>query len=519
MLLLDATTKSLEVKLAGAVATTELPFVAGYVDMSQATFGLSAAGENDGTTNGATAVEVAAAPGASTTRKLNYFSLVNVDTASVTATVQVNNSGTKRISIKAILAVGDQLEFTDAAGWRAFDANGQIKTGPTTVSLTAGVTGVLPIANGGTGLSSYAVGDLVYYAAGTALSRLAAVALGSVLISGGVGAAPSWSATPTFVATNLTSIPAAQLTGTITSATQDLITRLGTITSGVWNAGAVTSSGLLTVNGGGEHLFSANVAGANSIKVKNTSTTAGQTARFELHAGSNDVAGLYAYNQNEGGTWNASQGVALYNASAGGLSLVAASGSGAIRFYSGGTTLRWTMDTSGHLTPNGGVNIGDTTNMVNRVYIEQSNPLYIPNITPTTGTALIVDASGYMRSLTSSARHKEHMTPWVVPADALARFVALAPQNWDYKGQPNGAAGFVSEDLDGLGILNAYGTSPLINYNKDGLPESNRDYALIGLQHLAIQQLWKQGDEHESYLHGAGGVEERLRTLEERIGR
>lgn len=63
-----------------------------------------------------------------------------------------------------------------------------------------------------------------------------------------------------------------------------------------------------------------------------------------------------------------------------------------------------------------------------------------------------------------------------------------------------GAAGFISEDLETLGILNAYGRSPLINYDKDGLPESNRDYALIGLQHLAIQKLWTQGDDHESRL-------------------
>jgi hypothetical protein len=47
-------------------------------------------------------------------------------------------------------------------------------------------------ANGGTGQSLYAVGDLLYASTTTALSKLADVATGNALISGGVGVAPSW---------------------------------------------------------------------------------------------------------------------------------------------------------------------------------------------------------------------------------------------------------------------------------------------------------------------------------------
>lgn len=46
--------------------------------------------------------------------------------------------------------------------------------------------------NGGTGQSSYAVGDLLYASTTTALSKLADVATGNALISGGVGVAPSY---------------------------------------------------------------------------------------------------------------------------------------------------------------------------------------------------------------------------------------------------------------------------------------------------------------------------------------
>ncbi|MCB9817360.1 hypothetical protein H6795_02340 [Candidatus Nomurabacteria bacterium] len=50
----------------------------------------------------------------------------------------------------------------------------------------------LSVSNGGTGLSSYTTGDLLYASGATTISKLAAVASGSCLISNGVGAAPSW---------------------------------------------------------------------------------------------------------------------------------------------------------------------------------------------------------------------------------------------------------------------------------------------------------------------------------------
>jgi len=55
----------------------------------------------------------------------------------------------------------------------------------------------LSVARGGTGISSYSVGDLLYASAPTTLARLPDVAPGAVLVSGGVGTAPAWSTTPT----------------------------------------------------------------------------------------------------------------------------------------------------------------------------------------------------------------------------------------------------------------------------------------------------------------------------------
>lgn len=77
-------------------------------------------------------------------------------------------------------------------------------TGDQTITLTGDVTGsgtgsfatalaTVTAAKGGTGQTSYAVGDILYASGATALSKLADVAAGSYLRSGGVTTAPVWS--------------------------------------------------------------------------------------------------------------------------------------------------------------------------------------------------------------------------------------------------------------------------------------------------------------------------------------
>jgi len=60
------------------------------------------------------------------------------------------------------------------------------------VALTTHISGILPVANGGTNIASYAIGDILFASTAGILSSLADVATGNVLISGGVGVAPSY---------------------------------------------------------------------------------------------------------------------------------------------------------------------------------------------------------------------------------------------------------------------------------------------------------------------------------------
>lgn len=130
-------------------------------------------------------------------------------------------------------------------------------TGLTPSTATAGVVtvaGTLVAANGGTGQSSYAIGDLLYASSTTALSRLADVAIGSVLISSGTGVAPAWSASPTLTTSLTTPL---LIGGTIASSALTLQSTSGvgttdSITFKTGNNGAVTA---LTIASNGNATF------------------------------------------------------------------------------------------------------------------------------------------------------------------------------------------------------------------------------------------------------------------------
>jgi len=167
---LDATTKSLEIKLGGAVTTNQLPVAVSYVDISQSTFSVTAMSSTDTQSNGTTAVTIVAAPGATTTRVPKRIWIRNADTVSATVTVQLNNNATLRPEVVFTLLTGETLIYEDAAGWMAFDVNGNRKEvtssvfssltvmGNETVGGTLGVKGTSTLARADTTILTESAG-------------------------------------------------------------------------------------------------------------------------------------------------------------------------------------------------------------------------------------------------------------------------------------------------------------------------------------------------------------------------
>lgn len=124
MILLDTTTRKLELLLGGTVTTNQLPFVASYVDLTTTTF---TPASNAGQTNNASAVTLVDVPASSTQRQLKFLSIYNADTAAATVTIRLNDNSTLRKIFVTTLAVGDTLLYADG-GWSAIDTNGKLKT-------------------------------------------------------------------------------------------------------------------------------------------------------------------------------------------------------------------------------------------------------------------------------------------------------------------------------------------------------------------------------------------------------
>lgn len=114
-------------------------------------------------------------------------------------------------------------------------------TNPT--GLVINSTLPLSFSNGGLGFNTTTTGDLFYGSGTNTPGKLAAVATGRVLISGGIGVAPSYSTSPTLTGLNLSGLTVSSLvatdgsnnlTSSVTALTPNFAgLKLGTITSAV----------------------------------------------------------------------------------------------------------------------------------------------------------------------------------------------------------------------------------------------------------------------------------------------
>lgn len=189
-------------------------------------------------------------------------------TAAVTGTLPVANGGTGATSLTANgLLYGNT---TSAVGVISPGTTGQLLVGVTgsvpvwtstpssgVTSISFGTTGLTPssatggvvtvagtviAANGGTGFASYAVGDLLYANTTTTLAKLADVATGQVLVSGGVGVAPGYTGALS-LSTSLAIAGGTAMTANAGNGTQI-----------VHSTGSQTSGRCVEIDGNGNHI-------------------------------------------------------------------------------------------------------------------------------------------------------------------------------------------------------------------------------------------------------------------------
>jgi hypothetical protein len=146
-------------------------------------------------------------------------------------------------------------------------------------------------AQGGTGIASYTIGDIIYASGATALSKLAGVATGNVLISGGVGAAPSYGKVG--LTTHISGILGAANGGTANGFTAFSGPTTSTKTFTLPNASAtiLTDNAAVTVAQGGTGIVSGTSGGVLAFTASGTLASSGVlTANLPVIGGGAGVA-------------------------------------------------------------------------------------------------------------------------------------------------------------------------------------------------------------------------------------
>jgi hypothetical protein len=211
-----------------------------------------------------------------------YGSASQVPVIVTNAQGQVTSATNTAIAIAAGAVSGLAASATTDTTNATNITSGTLPVGRLSGSYT-GITGVgtlaagtwngstIAAAYGGTGYASYTIGDILYADASTTLAKLADVAVGNALISGGVGAAPSWGKIG--LATHVSgTLPVANggTNGTATPTAGGV--SYGTGTAYAFSA-AGTSGQVLTSNGTGAPSWSTLAARVDSISFGTTGLT------------------------------------------------------------------------------------------------------------------------------------------------------------------------------------------------------------------------------------------------------
>lgn len=143
MIILDATNKSLEILLGGAITTNQLPIVVSFVDILNSDQSISSTDENDLLTNSGTAVTLISSPASGHSRVLKTLSVQQADTVDAQVIIRYNVGGVFRNILVATLTSGDNLGYEDQGGFYVLDDTGarkQSAAGAGINQLTGNVT-------------------------------------------------------------------------------------------------------------------------------------------------------------------------------------------------------------------------------------------------------------------------------------------------------------------------------------------------------------------------------------------
>jgi hypothetical protein len=125
MLVLQDANDTLEVVLAGAITTAQLPCVVTWRDITASAY---VPGRSNANTNSTTPVTLVAAPAASAYRVIDHVSVYNADTVNATVTVRIDDNATEYILNRVTIGPAERLEYQEGTGWSVYNSAGAVKT-------------------------------------------------------------------------------------------------------------------------------------------------------------------------------------------------------------------------------------------------------------------------------------------------------------------------------------------------------------------------------------------------------
>jgi hypothetical protein len=155
-----------------------------------------------------------------------------------------------------------------------------------------------------------------------------------------------------------------------------------------------------------------------------------------------------------------------------------------ITFTTNGSA-KWSIGSGGDLLPStdgsggAGFDIGSASYEVDKFY---GYTIYFSNSASTTGTDLIVTASGQIAKKSSSIQYKDNVKELVFDSSKLD---VLRPVSYDYKLDDAPDIGLIAEEVDEV-------LPELINYDKEGNPESVKYHSLAVMLLDEVKKLRKE---------------------------